>query len=91
VSDQDVAGKLAKVLTSEHGSAFSLAAEHQPDYLDVLALPPRGGTARKRRAITPWCLSRHASCCECAGESDPSEFEMGIGFDRGTEQRYGVG
>jgi hypothetical protein len=44
VSDQDVAGKLAEVLTSEYGGAFSLAAEHQAEHFDVLALPSCGGT-----------------------------------------------
>ena len=47
VSDHDVAGKLAEVLTPEHGSAVSLAAEHQRDHLDVLALPSCGGTATR--------------------------------------------
>ena len=33
------------MLAAEHGGPFSLAAEHQPDDLDVLALPSCGGTA----------------------------------------------
>jgi hypothetical protein len=42
VSNQDVVGKLAEVLTPEYGSTFSLAAEDQADHLNVLALPPCG-------------------------------------------------
>ena len=44
MSDHDVGGKLAKMLTPQNGSAFPLTAEHQPDDLDVLALPSCGGT-----------------------------------------------
>lgn len=85
MSDHDVVGKLTEMLTSENGSAFSFAAEHQPDDLDVLALPSCGGTARQWCAVTPGCLRRHASRCKRTRESDPSEFEVRIGFDRETQ------
>jgi hypothetical protein len=52
VSDQDVTRKLPEMLAPEHGGAFALAAEDQPDNLDVLALPSSGRTARTRRAVT---------------------------------------
>jgi len=48
VGDKDVTGKLPEMLAREDGGALSLAAQHQPDDLDVLALPPGGGTTRTR-------------------------------------------
>jgi len=91
VTDHDVIGKLTEMLTTQHSRSFSLAAEHQPNDLDVLPLSSRSGTARNRRAITPWRLRRHGGRGEGACERDPSEFEVRIGLNGGAQERYRVG
>ena len=88
MADKHVGWELAKVLPAENGSAFSLAAEHQPDDFDVLTLAARrSANAHTGRAVTPRSASRHVGVCECAGKSNLRQFEMGVGVDRGAEER----
>ncbi len=91
MGDEDVARKLAEVLASQHRSAIALTAEHQANHLDVLAFATCGRAAGEGRAVASRCLGGSSDRCKSARERNPSELEMGIGFDSNAELGRGLG